>query len=307
MRKKIAVIGAGFVGSTTAQRVLEKGLGDVVLLDMIEGMPQGKALDMLHSGAAENFTNNIIGANDYKDISGADVVVITAGLARKPGMSREDLLFANAKIVTDITLNIKKYAPDSFVIVVTNPMDIMAYVVWKKSGFSANKVLGMGGVLDTARFKSLLAMKLGVAVTDIQAMVLGGHGDEMVPLVDYTTVSGIPVKTLMSKKDLDEIVQRTRKSGAEIVELLKTGSAYYAPSSAAVYMAEAILLDKKRLLPASVLLNGEYGIKDAYVGVPIILGANGLEKIIEVDLSDLDLKQLQKSAEVIKKNISALY
>ena len=307
MRKKIAVIGAGFVGSTTAQRVLEKGLGDVVLLDMIEGMPQGKALDMLHSGATENFTNNIIGANDYKDISGADVVVITAGLARKPGMSREDLLFANAKIVTDITLNIKKYAPDSFVIVVTNPMDIMAYVVWKKSGFSANKVLGMGGVLDTARFKSLLAMKLGVAVTDIQAMVLGGHGDEMVPLVDYTTVSGIPVKTLMSKKDLDEIVQRTRKSGAEIVELLKTGSAYYAPSSAAVYMAEAILLDKKRLLPASVLLNGEYGIKDAYVGVPIILGANGLEKIIEVDLSDLDLKQLQKSAEVIKKNISALY
>lgn len=306
MRNKVSVIGAGFVGATAAQRIAEKELADVVLVDIIDGIPQGKALDMLESGPVEGFNSNIMGTNDYKDIAGSSVVVTTAGLPRKPGMTREQLVEVNAKIITEVAENIKKYAPDSIIIVVTNPLDIMTYVAYKKSGFKPNKVFGMAGVLDTARYRTFLAMELGVSIEDIQAMVLGGHGDEMVPLVDYTTVSGIPVRKLLEESTIEKIVDRTRKGGGEIVNLLKTGSAYYAPSASAVQMVEAVLKDKKRLLPASALLNGEYGIKGAYVGVPVIIGANGIERVIELELNDKDLKQLTASAAIIKENIATL-
>jgi malate dehydrogenase len=306
MRNKITVVGAGFVGSTAAQRIAEKELGDVVLVDINEGAAQGKALDMMESAPVEGFDSKIIGTSDYKHIEGSQVIVVTAGLPRKPGMTREDLVNTNAKIMTEVATNIKKYAPDAFVIIVTNPLDIMTYVAFKTTGFAENKVFGMAGVLDTARYRTFLGMELGVSVEDIQAMVLGGHGDQMVPLVDYTTVSGIPVRTLLSEEKIQAIVERTRKGGGEIVGLLKTGSAYYAPSAAAVQMVEAIIKDKKRVLPAAALLRGQYGIDGAHVGVPVIIGANGVEKIIELDLNKDDLNQLQSSANVIKENIEKL-
>lgn len=306
MINKVAVIGAGFVGATAAQRIAEKELADVVLVDIVEGIPQGKGLDMMQSGPVEGFDSKIIGTNDYKDIEGAKAVIITAGLPRKPGMSREQLVEINAKIITEVVENVKKYAPDSIIIMVTNPLDIMTYVAWKVSGFEPNRVFGMAGVLDTARYRTFLSMELGVSIEDIQAMVLGGHGDEMVPLTDYTTVSGIPVKKLIDHDKLDQIVLRARKGGGEIVNLLKTGSAYYAPSASAVQMLESVLKDKKRLLPAAALLNGQYGIDDAYVGVPVIIGSKGIERVIELDLNESDLNQLKGSAEIIKENIAKL-
>lgn len=306
MINKVAVIGAGFVGATAAQRIAEKELADVVLVDIVDGIPQGKALDMLEAGPVEGFDSRVIGTNDYRDIMGAKAVIVTAGIPRKPGMSREDLVNTNTKIISDVCKNIKEYAPDSTVIMVTNPLDIMTYVAYRVTGFSPNRVFGMAGVLDTARYRTFISIELGVSVEDIQAMVLGGHGDEMVPLVDFTTVSGIPLRKLMDKETIDQIVMRTRKGGGEIVNLLKTGSAYYAPSASAVQMLEAVLKDKKRLLPAAALLNGEYGIEDAYVGVPVIIGANGIEKVIELDIPDADLTQLTTSANIIKENIAKL-
>ncbi len=307
MHNKVAVIGSGFVGSTVAQRIVEKELADVVLVDIVEGVPQGKGLDMLQSGPVEGFSSYIKGTNDFSEIAGSSIVVVTAGLARKPGMTREDLVQTNAKIISGVAENIKQYAPEAMIIMVTNPLDVMTYTAFKISGFAANKVFGMAGVLDTARYRTFLALELGVCVNDIQAMVLGGHGDEMVPLVDYTTVSGIPVRNLLDEAKIQEIVLRTRKGGGEIVGLLKTGSAYYAPSAAAVQMVEAVLKDQKRLLPVAALLTGQYGIHDAYVGVPAVIGANGVERIIELPLNSDDKNQLVASSEIIKENIKLIF
>ncbi len=306
MRTKIAVIGAGFVGSTAAQRIVEKDLGDVVLVDILEGVPQGKALDIRQSAAVEGFSASITGTNDYTAIQGAEVVVVTAGVARKPGMSREDLAKINAGIIADISAKIKENAPDAYVIMVTNPLDIVTYVAWKVTGFPANRVFGMAGVLDTSRYKAFLAMELGINVADIQAMILGGHGDAMVPLVDYTTVAGIPMRKLLADDVLAGIVQRTRKGGGEIVGLLKTGSAYYAPSASAVQMVEAVLKDSKRLLPAAAYLDGQYGLNDLYVGVPVVIGKDGVEKIIELELVDADREALTASAVIIRENLVKL-
>jgi malate dehydrogenase len=296
MNKKIAVIGAGNVGASVAQYMAEANLGDVVMIDIIEGFPQGKALDQTQAGPLRGYNCMITGSNNYKDIKGADLVVMTAGLARKPGMSREDLLNMNATIVGDAAKNIKKYASKAYVIVVSNPLDIMTYHMWKVTGFPKNRVCGQAGVLDSTRFRAFIAMELGVAMKDVHAMVLGGHGDTMVPLPGYTTVSGIPIKEFIDAKRINEIVERTRFGGGEIVKLLKTGSAYYAPAAASVEMARSILCDEKRVLPCSCLLNGEYGLKDIYIGVPAILGGNGVEKIIELKLSKKDASDMQKSA-----------
>ncbi len=296
MNKKIAVIGAGNVGASCAQYLAEANLADVVMVDIIEGMPQGKALDLSQAGPIRGYNCMVTGSNNYGDIKGSDLVVMTAGLARKPGMSREDLLNMNADIVKTAAVNIKKYAPKAFVIVVSNPLDIMTYHMRFITGFPANRVCGQAGVLDSTRFRTFIAMELGVAMADVQAMVLGGHGDTMVPLPSYTTVGGIPIKELIDAKRIKEIAERTRMGGGEIVKLLKSGSAYYAPAAATVQMARSILCDEKRVLPASAMLTGEYGIKDIYIGVPVILGANGVEKIIELKLSASDLKALQASA-----------
>ena len=306
MDKKITVVGAGFVGSTTAQRIAEKELGDVVLIDVAEGIPQGKALDMLESGPVEGFDSKITGHNDYVAAAGSDIVVITAGVPRKPGMSREDLLNINADIMKKVCAEVKARCPNAVVIVVSNPLDIMTYLAWKLTGFPAQRVMGMAGVLDTARYRTFLAEAMDVSVEDIQAMVLGGHGDDMVPLVDYTTVSGIPVRQFLDEATLSKIVQRARDGGAEIVKLLKTGSAYYAPSSSVVQMVESIVKNKKRILPCAAYLNGQYGIKDMFVGVPAKLGSQGVEAIIEVPLTDADKALLQKSAAVVKDNIQKL-
>ncbi len=306
MRKKVAVIGGGFVGSTTAQRIAESELADVVLVDIMEGIPQGKGLDILEACPITNSSSFIVGTNNFAEIAGSDIVVMTAGLPRKPGMTREDLVRDNARIVGGVAEKIKQYAPDAMVIVVTNPLDIMTYLMFKKTGFDANKVFGMAGVLDTARYRAFLSMELGVTPEDISAMVLGGHGDEMVPLVDCTTVSGIPIRQLLSEEAISRIVERTRKGGGEIVNLLKTGSAYFAPSAAAVQMVKAVILDQKRLLPCAAYLTSQYGINDSYVGVPVVLGAGGVEKIIELDLEQADLDQLQKSAQIIQDNIKFL-
>lgn len=306
MVKKITVVGAGFVGSTTAQRIAEKELGNVVLVDVVEGIPQGKALDMLESGPVEGFDSKVIGANDYEPARGSDIVVITAGVPRKPGMSREDLLAINADIMKKVCLEVKDKCPNAIVIVVSNPLDIMTYVAWKVTGFPKERVMGMAGVLDTARYRTFLAEAIGVSVEDIQAMVLGGHGDDMVPLVDYTTVSGIPVRQFLDDATLAKIVQRARDGGAEIVKLLKTGSAYYAPSASAVQMVEAIVKDKKRILPCAVYANNQYGLSDVFVGLPAKLGAKGVEQIIEVPLSDADKAALHKSTAVVKENIAKL-
>jgi len=301
MNKKIAVVGAGNVGASVAQYIAEANLADVVMVDIIEGMPQGKALDLTQAGPMRGYNCRVTGTNDFSEMEGADIVVMTAGLARKPGMSREDLLNKNADIIGSVSENVAKYAPNSYFLMVSNPLDIMTYHAFKKTGFPKNRVFGQAGVLDSIRFRTFVAMELGVAVTDTQAMVLGGHGDTMVPLPRYTTVAGIPISELISKDRIDAISDRTRGGGGEIVKLLKTGSAYYAPGAAAVDMAKAVFFDEKKVLPASAYLEGEYGIKDLYIGVPVVLGANGVEKVIELKLNDEELGMLKKSADTYKE------
>jgi len=296
MNKKIAVIGAGNVGASCAQYLAEANLGDVVMIDIIEGMPQGKALDLTQAGPVRGYNCMVTGSNNYKDIKGADLVIMTAGLARKPGMSREDLLNMNAKIVETAAKNIKKYAPKSFVVVVSNPLDIMTYHMMKVTGFPTNRVCGQAGILDSTRFRAFVAMELGVAMKEVHAMVMGGHGDTMVPLPRYTTVGGIPIGELIPAKKIKEMSERTRFGGGEIVKLLKSGSAYYAPAAASVDMARAILLDEKRVFPCSAYLTGQYGIKDIYIGVPVVLGGKGVEKVIELKLNKKESKDLQTSA-----------
>ena len=297
---KITVVGAGNVGATAAQRVAEKELArQVVLIDIAEGVPQGKGLDQFQSAPIEGFDSRVIGSNGYEESAGSGIYIVTAGIARKPGMSRDDLLNTNAGIVRQVSENIARVSPDAIIIMVSNPLDVMSYVAMKASGFPRERVIGMAGVLDTARYRAFLALELDVSVEDIQAMVLGGHGDTMVPLVSYTTVSGIPVTQLMERSKLDAIVDRTRNGGAEIVKFLKTGSAYYAPSAGAVQMAEAIVRDKKRILPCAAWLQGEYGMRDLFLGVPVKLGRNGMEGIIEVELTDEERAALQKSADAV--------
>lgn len=299
-RKKVTVVGAGFVGATCAHWIAAKELADVVLIDIVEGMPQGKALDLQEAGPVEGFDVNVKGTNDYADTANSDIVIITAGLARKPGMSRDDLLNINTGIVKQVTEQIVKYSPNAFLIVVSNPLDAMVYVVHKVSGFPANRVIGMAGVLDSARFRAFIAMELGVSVKDIQAFVLGGHGDSMVPLPRYTTVSGIPIPDLMSAERIEALVDRTRKGGGEIVGLLKTGSAFFAPSASATQMAEAILKDQKRILPCAAYCDKEYGVGGYFVGVPILIGAGGVEKVVEIQMSADEKARFDKSVEAVK-------
>jgi malate dehydrogenase len=304
-RKKIALIGAGMIGGTLAHLIELKNLGDVVLFDIAEGLPQGKALDISQSSAIDGADVHIKGTNDYKDIEASDVVIVTAGLPRKPGMSRDDLLNTNAGIVKSVAENIKRYCPKAFVIVVTNPLDAMVWVMQKVSGLPTSKVVGMAGVLDSARFAYFLSEALKVSIADINAFVLGGHGDTMVPVVEYTTISGIPLKEFikmgwLKQEALDKIIQRTRDGGAEIVGLLKTGSAYYAPAASAIAMAEAYLFDKKRILPCAAHLSGQYGVKDLYVGVPVVIGAGGVEKIVEISLNPEQKAMFDKSVEAVK-------
>ena len=307
MVNKITVVGAGNVGATTAQRLAEKELAKVVVMvDVVEGVPQGKALDQWESAPIEGFDTRVIGTNGYEETAGSDIVIVTAGIARKPGMSRDDLLNTNAGIVKQVSEQVKRTSPNAILIMVSNPLDVMAYVAKRVTGFPRERVLGMAGVLDTARYRSFLAEALDVSVEDIQAMVLGGHGDTMVPLISYTTVSGIPVTQLMDRKTLDAIVDRTRNGGAEIVKFLKTGSAYYAPSAASVQMAEAIVLDKKRVLPCAAWLEGEYGMSGLFLGVPCKLGRNGLEQIIEVELTPQERTDLEKSAEAVREPMGVL-
>jgi malate dehydrogenase len=307
MVNKITVVGAGNVGATTAQRVAEKELAKtVVMVDIAEGIPQGKGLDQWQSAPIELYDSRIIGTNGYDETAGSDLVIITAGIARKPGMSRDDLLNTNAGIVKQVAENIKQSSPNAIVIVVSNPLDVMCHVAKQFTGFPRERVIGMAGVLDTARYRSFLAEALDVSVRDIQAMVLGGHGDTMVPLVSYTSVSGIPITQLMERAKLDAIVDRTRNGGAEIVKHLKTGSAYYAPSAGAVQMAEAIVFDQRRILPCSAWLEGEYGMKGLFLGVPCLLGKNGLERIITVELTADERAALEKSAQAVREPMGVL-
>jgi malate dehydrogenase len=307
MVNTITVVGAGNVGATTAQRIAEKELAKrVVMVDVAEGIPQGKALDQWQSAPVEGFDSRVIGTNGYDETEDSDIVVITAGIARKPGMSRDDLLNTNAGIVKQVSEQIKRTSPKSIIIMVSNPLDVMSYVAKKVTGFPRERVIGMAGVLDTARYRAFLAEALDVSVRDIQAMVLGGHGDTMVPLISYTCVSGIPVTQLLDKKALDAIVDRTRNGGAEIVKYLKTGSAYYAPSAAAVQMCEAIVLDQKRVLPCAAWLEGEYGMSGLFLGVPCKLGRGGLEKILEVELTSKERVDLGKSADAVREPMAAL-
>jgi malate dehydrogenase len=305
-KPKVAVFGAGHVGATTAQRIAEKELADVVLLDIVEGLPQGKALDMMESAPVEGFDATIAGSSNNTDIAGADLVVITAGVARKPGMSRDDLLAINAKIVGGIAEDVREHAPDAIVIVVTNPLDVMTYLVHERTGFPAERVMGMAGVLDSARFRTFIAMELGVSVKGVEAMVLGGHGDSMVPLPRYATVGGVPLPALLPQERIDALVERTRKGGAEIVGLLKTGSAYYAPSASAVAMVASILRDERRVLPACVRLEGQYGIDGVYAGVPVALGQGGVEMVVELELEPDELAALQASASHVAETIEKL-
>jgi len=307
MVNTITVVGAGNVGATTAQRVAEKELSRrVILVDIIEGVPQGKGLDQWQTAPIEGFDSRVIGTNGYEETAGSEIVIITAGIARKPGMSRDDLMNTNAGIVKGVSEQVAKTSPNAIVIVVSNPLDVMCYVAKKVTAFPRERVLGMAGVLDTARYRAFLAEALDVSVRDIQAMVLGGHGDTMVPLVNYTTVSGIPITQLMPRDQLDQIVARTRSGGAEIVSLLKTGSAYYAPSAAAVQMAESIVRDQKRVLPCSVWLEGEYGHSGLFLGVPCKIGRRGLEKVIEVDLTADERTALGKSADAVREPMASL-
>lgn len=300
-RPKIALIGAGQIGGNLALMAVQKGLGDVVLFDVVEGVPQGKALDIYESTPVDGYSNALIGTNSYDDVKDADMVIITAGIPRKPGMSRDDLLGTNAKIMTDVATNIKRVAPNAFVIVISNPLDAMVYLFQKVSGFPKNKVMGMAGVLDAARFRTFISMETGVSVADISAFVLGGHGDTMVPLPRYSYVGGVPLPEYpgLTPQKIEEMVTRTRNGGGEIVALLKTGSAFYAPAASAIAMAESILRDQRRVFPAAVYCEGEYGYHDLHIGLPVILGKNGVEKIIEIKLTAEEKAALDKSAEAV--------
>jgi malate dehydrogenase len=306
MRKKVAVIGAGHVGESTAMYLAERNICDITLVDIIEDMPKGKALDLAQAGPIRNYDAAIIGSSDFADIKGAHIVVVTSGVPRKPGMTREDLITKNAEIVGSVTENIKKYAPDAMVLMVANPLDIMTFHSWKKMGVDHRLVFGQAGVLDSVRFRTFVGWELGVSPTDVQAMVLGGHGDTMVPLPRYTTVAGIPITELIAPDRIEAISKRTRDGGGEIVKLLKTGSAYYAPAAATVEMVDSILTDRKRVMPCSAYLTGQYGIKDLYIGVPAVLGARGVEKVIELKLNDQEIAELQKSAAIYKEMLSVL-
>jgi len=306
MRKKVTVVGAGNVGANCALRIADKELADVVLVDIAEGIPQGKGLDMLQSGPVEGYDVSIIGANDYEPTAGSDIVVITAGFPRKPGMSRDDLLMANYEIVKTATENAMKYSPNAIFILVTNPLDAMCWTSWKISGLPRHKVIGMAGVLDTARFRTFIAEKLQVSVENISALVLGGHGDTMVPITRLTNVSGIPLSELLDAETINALVTRTQNGGAEIVKYLKTGSAYYAPSASTVEMVESILKDKKKVLPCAALLEGEYGLNGIFFGVPVKLGASGIEKIYEVKLTDDEQAAITKSAAAVKELVDVL-
>ena len=306
MDKKVTVVGAGNVGATAAQRLCEKELCDVVLIDIVEGIPQGKALDLTEAAPIEKHDAHLTGTNGYEASEGSDVIIITAGIPRKPGMSRDDLLKTNAGIIRDVTRQVAKLSPDAVLIIVSNPLDAMCHVAFETSGFPKNRVMGMAGVLDSARFRAFIAMELNVSVENTHAFVLGGHGDTMVPLPRYSTVAGIPITELMAKERIDSLVDRTANGGAEIVSLLKTGSAYYAPASAAVEMTESILKDKKKILPCAAYLEGEYGIHDLYIGVPVKLGQNGIEEIIQITLTDDEQKALQKSADAVKELVEVL-
>lgn len=305
-RKKVTVVGAGFVGSTTAQRIVEKQLADVVLFDIVEGMPQGKALDMAEAAPLLGYDTTIVGTNDYETTQGSDVVVITAGLPRKPGMSRDDLLQKNAEIVGGVVDKIITHSPDSILVIVSNPLDAMTYLAWKRSGFDPHRVVGMAGVLDSTRYRTFIAMELGVSVRDVQAMVLGGHGDTMVPLPRYSTVSGVPMTELVSPEKIAAINERTVNGGAEIVQLLKTGSAYYATSAATLEMVQSILNDESRLLPCCAYCDGEYGLSNVYCGVPVKLDATGVEEVVELELTESELKKLHASAEAVRSLVALL-
>lgn len=306
MRSKITIIGSGFVGSTAAHWIASKELADVVLLDIIEGVPQGKGLDLAEAAPIEGYDVRIFGTNDYADTAGSDIVILTSGAPRKPGMSREDLIKINAGITKDCVEKAVKHSPDATIIIVNNPLDTMTYLAKQVSGFPKNRVVGQAGVLDSARYRTFIAMEAGVSVEDVQAMLMGGHGDEMVPLPRFTTISGIPVTDFIPADRLEAIVDRARKGGGEIVNLLKTGSAYYAPSAATVQMAEAIIRDKKRVIPCACYLEGEYGLDDIYFGAPCILGAGGVEKVIELQLDASEMELVRKSAAVVKSSIDAL-
>jgi len=304
---RITVVGAGHVGATCAQRLAEKELArEVIQVDIIEGIPQGKGLDQWESAPIEGFDSEVIGANDYEAAANSEIFIVTAGIARKPGMSRDDLLKTNAGIVESVSKEIARVAPDSIIIMVSNPLDVMAYVAMQTTGFPRERVIGMAGVLDTARYRSFISLELGVSVEDIQALVLGGHGDTMVPLVSYTSISGIPLTQFLGEDRIEALIERTRKGGAEIVGHLKTGSAYYAPSAAAVQMAEAIVKDKRRILPCAAYLEGEYGHEGVFLGVPCQLGKGGLQRIIEVDLTESEAEALASSAAAVHETISAL-
>ena len=305
-KSKVTVVGAGFVGATAAQRMVEKDLADVVLIDIVEGFPQGKALDMMESASVEGFSSKIIGSNSYQDSAGSDVIVITAGLARKPGMSRDDLLFKNAEIVGGIVTECAPYSPNAIIVMVTNPLDVMTWLAQKKSGFPVERVIGMAGELDSSRYAYFIAEKLSCKLSDVKATVLGGHGDQMVPVPELTRVKGKPITKLLDAATIEAINQRTRDGGAEIVKLLKTGSAYYAPSSSAVKMVRAILKDTEEVIPSSVCLKGQYGLSDVYCGVPAKLGHKGVKKIIEIPMSDGERKALHVSAEDVRVNFLKL-
>jgi malate dehydrogenase len=306
MRKKVTVVGAGNVGANCALRIAGKELADVVLVDVIEGVPQGKGLDILQSGPVEGYDVNIVGANDYGPTANSDIVVITAGFPRKPGMSRDDLLLANYEVVKSATEQAVKHSPNSILILVTNPLDAMCWTAYQIAKFSKNRVIGMAGILDTARFRTFIAQELDVSVENVTAMVLGGHGDTMVPMARLASVSGIPLSELLDQGTIDRLVQRARDGGAEIVKYLKTGSAYYAPSAAATEMVESILKDKKKILPCAAYLEGEYGIRDLFVGVPVKLGARGIEKIFQIKLDASEQAALQKSAAAVKELIDVI-
>lgn len=305
--KKVSIIGGGGnVGASAGLYLAERGVCEVLLVDIVEGVPDGKGLDLLEAGPVRGYDSSVSGTSKMEAIAGSDVVLVTAGFPRKPGMSRTDLLNKNAEIVGSIGQNIKKLAPDAYVVVVSNPLDIMTYHMMKTTGFPANRVMGMAGVLDSARFRAFIAAEMGVAATDVQAMVLGGHGDSMVPLPRYSTVSGVPITDLMEKDVIDRLVERTRKGGGEIVALLKTGSAYYAPGASAAQMVEAIILDSKRFLPAAAYCTGQYGLEGVYMGVPIVIGAGGVEKIIELPLDAQEMEALRKSAAEVESGIREL-
>lgn len=306
MAAKITIVGAGNVGATAAHWAVAKELGDVVLIDIVEGMPQGKALDLAEASPIEGFDSQLTGTNDYGDTAGSDIVVVTAGIPRKPGMSRDDLLNTNAKIVGDVVSKVAAHSPDAIMIVVSNPLDAMVYVAKEVSGWPKHRVMGMAGVLDSARFRYFIAQELNVSVEDVHGFVLGGHGDTMVPVPQYATVTGIPITQLLSREQIDRLVQRTRDGGAEIVNFLKQGSAFYAPGASIVQMVEAIVKDKKRILPAAAYLEGEYGIDGLYMGVPILLGAGGVEKVIEVDLTAEEKANLEQSAQAVRELMDVL-